>query len=248
MRSRVVARSVTLLALLLACAPTTNEGSQEERILVFSRTTGFRHESIEAGVAALSARAAEAGIGVDATEDAGAFTGENLSRYGVVVFLSTTGDVLGPAQQGALEAYVAGGGGFAGIHSAADTEYDWPWYGELVGAYFLSHPPGIHEATLHVADADHPATATLPDPWVREDEWYDFRDVQPGLSVLLEIDETTYKPPADEPAPEPRPIAWHRDFDGGRTFYTGLGHTSESWSDPRFLDHVWGGVMWALGR
>lgn len=236
-----------LVALPLACSPTANEGAQEPRILVFSKTTGYRHASIEPGVAALRARAEEAGVAVDATEDAGAFTTENLDRYAAVVFLSTTGDVLNAGQQAAMEAYVTGGGGFAGIHSASDTEYDWPWYGELVGAWFESHPPGIHAATLHVAEAGHPATATLPDPWTREDEWYDLRDVQPGLSVLLEIDESSYKSPADDPAPDPRPIAWYRVFEGGRTFYTALGHTSESWAEPAFLDHVWGGVTWVRG-
>ena len=245
-------RHATAVSLLIAlslvvCSPTANEGAQEPRILVFSKTAGFRHASIEPGRAALTARAGEAGIAVDATEDAGVFTTGTLARYGVVVFLSTTGDVLDSGQQAAMEAWVRGGGGFVGIHSASDTEYDWAWYGELVGAYFQSHPPGIHAATLHVAEAVHPATAALPDPWMREDEWYDLRDLQPGLSVLLEIDESTYKSAAENPAPSPRPIAWYRDFDGGRTFYTALGHTSESWAEAAFLDHVWGGVVWALG-
>ena len=237
-----------LVVISLACSSTANEGAQERRILVFSKTAAFRHASIEPGVAALTARASEQGLGVDATEDAGAFTSGNLARYAAVVFLSTTGDVLDGGQQEALEGFMRAGGGFVGIHSASDTEYDWAWYGELVGAYFDGHPPGVHEATLHVAEADHAATATLPDPWTREDEWYDLRDVQPGLSVLLEIDESTYKSPADDPDPEPRPIAWYRAFDGGRTFYTALGHTSESWSEAAFLDHVWGGLDWVLGR
>lgn len=236
-----------LIALPFGCSPTANEGAQELRILVFSKTAEFRHASIESGVAALTARAQQSGVAVDATEDAGAFRSDNLARYAAVVFLSTTGDVLDAGQQAAMEAFIRAGGGFAGIHSASDTEYDWAWYGELVGAYFESHPPGIHDATLHVAEAGHPATAQLPDPWTREDEWYDLRDVQPGLSVLLEIDESTYKSPAENPAPDPRPIAWHREFDGGRTFYTALGHTSESWTEPAFLDHVWGGVTWVLG-
>jgi type 1 glutamine amidotransferase len=236
-----------VLALALACSPTANGGAQEPRILVFSKTAAFRHASIEPGVAALTARAAREGFAVDATEDGEDFTGANLARYVAVVFLSTTGDVLNAAQQEALEAYMRGGGGFAGIHSASDTEYDWPWYGELVGAYFDGHPPGVYSATLHVAEDGHAATSSLPDPWIRTDEWYDLRDVQPGLAVLLEIDETTYKSPAQSPAPEPRPIAWYREFDGGRTFYTALGHTSESWAEEAFLDHVWGGVLWAAG-
>ena len=239
--------SALLLGLVLSCTSTTAQETQEPRVLVFSKTAAYRHASIEPGIAALTGRAAQEGVGLDATEDAGAFTGENLSRYTAVVFLSTTGDVLGLVQQEALEAFIRAGGGFVGIHSASDTEYDWPWYGELVGAYFDGHPPGIHDATLHVADADHPATASLPDPWMRADEWYDLRDLQPGISVLLDIDETTYKSPAENPAPDPRPIAWYREFDGGRTYYTALGHTSESWSDAPFVEHVWGGLTWVLG-
>jgi type 1 glutamine amidotransferase len=239
-------RRVALFAAALSCSPSMQSVSGP-RVLVFSRTAAFRHASIEPGVNALQARARAEGIGMDATEDEGAFTSDNLARYDAVVFLSTTGDVLGPSEQGALERFVRGGGGFVGIHSASDTEYDWPWYGALVGAYFQSHPPGVHSATLVVADASHAATHTLPTPWVRTDEWYDFRDVQPGLSVLLEIDESSYKTPAESPAPAPRPIAWYRDFDGGRSFYTALGHTEESWSESLFLDHVWGGITWTMG-
>jgi type 1 glutamine amidotransferase len=245
MKARTTFR-VLLLVAVPACSPSTQGDTQEPRVLVFSKTAAFRHSSIEPGIAALTARAAAEGVGLDATEDAAGFTGANLARYAAVVFLSTTGDVLGPAQQSALEAFVRAGGGFVGIHSASDTEYGWPWYGELVGAYFASHPPGIRTGTLLVAEPSHPATASLPSPWSRPDEWYDFRDVQPGLSVLLEIDEASYKTPDESPAPAPRPIAWYREFDGGRTFYTGLGHTEESWADPLFLGHVWGGVTWVL--
>jgi type 1 glutamine amidotransferase len=236
-----------LVGILLACTSATGDGAEEPRILVFTKTAAFRHASIEPGVTALTKRAAQSRVGVDATEDAALFTDANLSRYAAVVFLSTTGDVLGAGEQEVLEEFVRAGGGFVGIHSASDTEYDWPWYGELIGAYFDGHPPGVHGAVLHVADAGHPATTGLPDPWTRSDEWYDLRDVQPGLSILLDIDEATYKSPAQNPAAEPRAIAWYREFDGGRTFYTALGHTSESWADPYFLDHVWGGVTWVMG-
>ncbi|HET9947837.1 MAG TPA: ThuA domain-containing protein, partial [Longimicrobiales bacterium] len=206
--ARVLLVGAALVALLAGCDPATDGlSAQSARILVLSRTAGYRHASIEPAIEALRARAREAGVGLDATEDPEVFRPSELARYRAVVFLSTTGDVLAEPEQAALEAYVRGGGGFAGIHSAADTEYDWPWYGELVGAYFESHPPGVHEATLHVIDRTHPATASLPDPWTRSDEWYDFRDVQPGLHALLAIDEHTYKDPADA-APESRPIAW----------------------------------------
>lgn len=239
--------ALVLAPAILACSSPAADGEVDTEVLVFSRTVAYRHASIEPGIEALREMAGEAGIGLTATEDPDVFSDGGLAPYDAVVFLSTSGDVLDEDQQSALEAFVHRGGGFAGIHAAADTEYDWPWYGELVGAYFEWHPPGIYTATLHVAEADHPATAALPDPWVRDDEWYDLRDVQEGLSILLEIDETTYKTADDDPLPTPRPIAWYREFDGGRTFYTALGHTSASFDEPAFRAHVWGGLQWVLG-
>lgn len=231
---------------VFACASPTSDPDPATRLLVFSRTMAYRHASIEPGIQALREMADEAGFGLTATEDPQVFSPSGLAEYDAVIFLSTTGDVLDSEQQDALEGFIRGGGGFVGIHSASDTEYDWPWYGELVGAYFDSHPPGIRTATLLVVADDHPATAEIPSPWVRDDEWYDFRDVQPGLSILLDIDETTYKTSTEAPLPTPRPIAWYRRFDGGRTFYTALGHTSESYGDPAFRAHVWGGVRWVV--
>lgn len=236
-----------LLAALLACSSPAAGDDARPRVLVFSRTVAYRHASIEAGVEALRETAEGGGVEVIASEDAGMFQPTVLAGFDAVVFLSTTGDVLDDEQQAALEAFVHAGGGFVGIHSASDTEYEWPWYGRLVGAYFDGHPPGIRSATLLVAEGEHPATASVPDPWVRSDEWYDLRDVQPGLSILLEIDETTYKTSEEAPLTTPRPIAWYREFEGGRSFYTALGHTSESYDEPAFRAHVWGGLTWVLG-
>jgi type 1 glutamine amidotransferase len=233
--------AAALLALAVSCSSTSSE-EREPRILLFAKTAAFRHESIGPAVAALRLIAADEGVSVDATEDAASFTPSELARYDAVVFLLTTGDVLDDRQQGALEGFVAHGGGFAGVHSATDTEYGWPWYGELVGARFVRHAPGVHSARLSVRVGNHPATVGLPTPWARMDEWYEFRDLQPGLTVLLDLDETSYKTAAENPAPAPRPIAWSRAFAGGRSFYTALGHTSESWSEPLFLAHVWGGI------
>jgi cytochrome c len=231
------------------CTSTLPEGASV-RVLLFTRTTGFRHDSIEPAVAALRELALSSGGTAEATEDPRVFNATDLARYDVVVFLLTTGDVLNESQQSALMEFVRGGGGFAGVHSATDTEYEWPWYGQLVGAYFATHPadPGVRQGRVLVRATGHPATTGLPTPWVRSDEWYEFRDVQPGSTVLLDIDETSYKTPAENPAPQPRPIAWFRAFDGGRAFYTALGHTAESWSEPHFLAHVWGGVVAAAGE
>ena len=215
------------------------------RVLVFSRTTGFRHSSIEPGIAAIRGLGAANDFEVDATEDAGLFTAANLGRYQAVVFLSTTGDVLNAAQEAAFMAYIRNGGGFAGIHAAADTEYGWPWYGDLLGARFARHPAPA-TARLQVEDRDHLSTRTLPDPWNRFDEWYDFQRNPrgQGVIVLLNLDEASY--PGGQMGSD-HPIAWYHEFDGGRAWYTAGGHTDASYSEPRFLEHLLGGIRYAAG-
>ena len=218
-------------------------------VLVFSRTTGFRHESIPAGIEAVRRLGREDGFAVDATEDPAAFTTENLSRYDVVAWLSTSGDVLDDTQRAAFEGYVRGGGGYVGVHGAADTEYDWPWYGGLVGAYFREHPDP-QPAMVRVEDPKHPSTAHLGVTWTRFDEWYDYRTNPratariPGITVLLSVDESTY---TGAGMGEDHPIAWCQLYEGGRAFYTGLGHTTESFAEPAFLAHLVGGIRWAAG-
>jgi len=214
------------------------------RVLVFSRTAGFRHESIPAGVAALRAMGAANGFNVVATEDAAVFSDDGLAPFDAVVFLSTTGDVLDVPQQAALRRYIGSGAGYVGIHAAADTEHDWPWYGRLVGAYFAGHPR-IQEATVLVADRAHPSTSMLPQRWTRTDEWYDYGASPRGnVHVLASLDERSYEGGA---MGSDHPIAWCHEFDGGRSWYTGGGHTNESWAEPLFLEHVRGGILWAAG-
>ncbi|MER6826896.1 ThuA domain-containing protein [Streptosporangium sp. NPDC000563] len=213
-------------------------------VLVFSKTAGFRHDSIPAGIAALGELATENGFTVDATEDAGVFTAENLARYRAVVFLMTTGDVLDAAQKTAFESYVADGGGYVGVHSAADTEYDWPFYGGLVGAYFSSHPE-IQQVTVRVEDGAHPSTAHLPTTWVRTDELYNYRtNPRSTVHVLATLDESTY---SGGSMGDDHPIAWYRTYEGGRSWYTGLGHTIESYGEPNFRAHLYGGLRYAAG-
>ena len=214
------------------------------RVLVFSKTSGFRHSSIAVGGDAIEQLGIANGFAVDRTEDAAAFTASQLAAYDAVVFLSTTGDVLDPEQQGAFEGYIRNGGGYVGIHSAADTEYDWTWYGGLVGAYFLSHPE-LQDATLVVEDHVHESTSHLDDTWTRFDEWYDFRDdPRERVHVLLNVDPPTLP---DSQMTADHPIAWCHDYDGGHAWYTALGHTDESWADPAFLQHVLGGIRTAAG-
>jgi len=211
-------------------------------VLVFSKTVGYRHASIPAGIAAIKALGAEHHVEVDATEAGSTFSDVGLAKYRVVVFLSTTGAVLDSDQHAAFERFVRRGGSFVGIHSATDTEYEWPWYGKLVGAYFLKHPP-IQSATVKVVDASHVSTRHLPAQWTRTDEWYNFRSPpDTGVDVLLRIDESTY---TGGTMGESHPMAWCHAYDGGRAWYTALGHTVESYSDPLFLRHLWGGIAWA---
>jgi uncharacterized protein len=212
---------------------------------VFSRTLGFRHDSIPDGIAALRALGGAHGFAVDATEDPSVFEPGGLAAYRVVVFLSTTGDVLAGSERDALRDFVRRGGGFVGIHAAADTLYDWPWYGELVGTWFRRHP-AIQPATVRVADPRHASTRGLPDPWPRTDEWYDFRaNPRPHVHVLLTVDESSYQ--GGDMGPD-HPIAWYHDVEGGRSWYTALGHVREAYADPRFLGHLLGGIQYAAGR
>lgn len=215
------------------------------RVLVFTRTTGFRHASIADGIAAVREIGAEAAFDVDATEDPAVFSNAQLRRYAAVVFLSTTGDVLDTNGQGAFERYVRAGGGFVGVHSATDTEYRWPYYGRLVGAYFSRHP-AVQRARLKVEDPTHVSTRSLPDPWERSDEWYDFRaNPRPRVHVLLTIEETSY---TGGGMGTDHPIAWCHAVDGGRAWYTALGHTQETYSERSFRDHLRGGIEYAAGR
>ncbi|WP_415924513.1 ThuA domain-containing protein [Streptomyces sp. MI02-7b] len=217
-----------------------------KRVLVFSRTAGFRHDAIPTGIAALKELGASANITVDSTEEPKQFTTNNLARYDAVVFLSTTGDVLNAEQQQAFENYVKGGGGYMGVHAAADTEYDWPFYGGLVGAYFQGHPQ-IQKATVRTEDHVHPATAHLDEAgWEHTDELYNYRTNPRGqVHVLATLDETTYQGGTMK---GDHPIAWCQTYESGRSFYTGLGHTKESYAEPAFRQHLLGGLRYAVGQ
>jgi PKD repeat protein len=232
------------------------------RALVFSRTTGFRHDSIPAGIAAIKKLGTDHNFQVDATEDPSIFNDDALAHYDVVVFLSTTGDPLNDTQQAAFERYIRKGGGYAGIHAAADTEYTWTWYGKLVGAYFRNHPAGTPEADVLVEDLDHHSTKTLPARWHRTDEWYNYQrpegavvggggdDWSPreaGVHVLIKMDESTYGEDDGNTTDDDHPISWCQRYDGGRSFYTGMGHTQASFSEPLYLDHLLGGLEVAAG-
>lgn len=215
------------------------------KVLVFSKTEGFRHASIPAGIQAIQKLGAENGFEVDTTENAERFTEDSLSQYSAIIFLNTTGDVLNNRQEADFERYIQAGGGYVGIHSATDTEYDWPWYGKLAGAYFHDHPAGTAKAKLIVLDKNHPSTKEIPDNWEHTDEWYNFKDVNPDTKVLLKVDEKSYK---GGTMGDDHRISWYHEYDGGRAWYTELGHTEASYTEPVYLKHILGGIQYAIGK
>lgn len=217
---------------------------QPPTVLIFSKTNGYRHQSIPAGIAAIKKLGTENNFLVETTEDSLAFNDANLAKYKAVIFLSPTGNVLGAEQQTALENYIRKGNGFVGIHAATDCEYDWPWYVKMVGASFLSHPKQ-QMAKLVVTDKKNQSTKHLPDVWERKDEWYNFKNMNPDVKVLLKIDETSYEGGKNG---DNHPMAWYHSYDGGRAFYTELGHTDEAFSEPAFLQHLLGGIKYAIKK
>ncbi|GMN10181.1 hypothetical protein MTsPCn9_14040 [Croceitalea sp. MTPC9] len=216
-------------------------------VLVFTKTKGFRHESIATGVKALREIGRKNNFIVLRTESSEDFNSENLANYNLVVFLSTTMDVLDASEQKAFEKYIQSGGSFLGVHAASDTEYDWPWYGKLVGGYFESHPnnPNVREAKINVLTKDHKSTVHLEDNWTRSDEWYNYKNLNPKVTVVMNLDENSYEGGTNGAN---HPIAWYHEYDGGRAYYTGGGHTNESYVELEFRQHLLGAIEWCLGR
>ncbi|MBI1343331.1 MAG: ThuA domain-containing protein [Terrimonas sp.] len=248
MTKNIISKHSITSFLLLLCSGIGVMAAQKPKpaVLVFYKTAAFYHKSIPAGLRAIQELGRENNFSVDTTNDATQINLVNLKQYKAVIFLSTTGDILNDGQQEAFKQYIRSGGGFMGIHAATDCEYDWSWYGQLVGAYFGGHP-AQQTATLHIADKRHPSTLHLPDPWIRKDEWYSFKWMEPGLNILVTIDENSYSLGKLKPMGE-HPMAWYHDFDGGRAFYTELGHTEESFSEPLYLQHLLGGIQYTMGK
>ncbi len=239
-----------LIAILALSMASCSGRSGKAKVLVFSKTAGFHHESIPEGIAAIQKLGSQHNFEVDTTTNPEWFTEDSLKKYAAVVFLSTTGDVLNNVQEAEFERYIQAGGGFAGIHAAADTEYDWGWYGRLVGGYFLTHPgirdsfPNVQPGTLQVVNKDHISTKDLPAQWRRTDEFYSFKKMDSSVNVLLKIDEGSFKGGYMNGN---HPMAWYHDYDGGRAWYTNLGHTNETYGEDLFLKHLWGGLQYAMG-
>lgn len=242
--------------LVLGTQSYCQEKDKSIRVLVFSKTEGFRHESITNGIKALWEIGQKSDWNLTATEDAAYFNDEFLNSFDVAVWLNTTGDVLNSEQEAAFVRWYRRGKGYVGIHSATDTEYDWPWYGQLIaGAYFKTHPATQH-GTLIVENTDHPSMELFRrmnmKTWTVVDEWYTFRaSPRDVVNVLLSLDEETVIDKGNNPQEVimgDHPIAWWHHFDGGRAFYTERGHTPESFDEPLFRSHLKGAIEWAAGK
>ena len=229
--------------LCLSLRPAENLEKKPLKVLIFSKTLGFRHKSINDGIVAIKKLGVENGFIADTTENAANINKENLKNYKAIIFLSPTGEFFNEEQKVAFRDYIRGGGAFVGIHAATDCLFKWEWYGKMIGGYFINHP-ATQEAVLNITDTKHPATKSIISPWKRKDEWYNFRYTNPNIKVLLKLDESSYNGGKNGAN---HPIAWYHKFEGGRVFYTGLGHTPESYtSDEYFLKHLLGGIKYAL--
>lgn len=245
-----------MLSLLLSMLFFSSKAQQPDQkqhsklnVLVFSKTEGYRHKSIADGIKMFSELAQQENWALTATEDAGLFTPEFLKRFDVVVFLNPTHNVLNEEEQKAFKQFMESGKGFVGIHAASDCEYDWPWYGKLVGAYFKIHPP-TQEATVVCEDTNHPAMLPFEGmkSYTTTDEWYSFTsNPRSHVHVLAHLDESSIKQTNKENNWHmgDHPLIWYQEENGMRSFYTGFGHTSEAYQDPKIRAHIAGAVNWA---
>lgn len=241
----------SILFILLSLLSMDVFAQPQFKALLFTKTAGWHHESINEGVDGIKKLAKRHQFDVHWQEDANRFNSDYLSQFDVIIFLNTTGDILNSEQQRAMEKFIQSGKGFVGIHSASDTEYEWPWYTQLVGRMFKIHPAN-QTTRVMVETPDFPGLERMPDSFLWTDEWYEFGEEQAeGLNYLLTIDESLYDASADwgenksEGMGDFHPVAWYHEFDGGRSFYTAMGHMSETYSDRMFLEHIYGGIYWA---
>jgi uncharacterized protein len=240
------------LAIVTLCIqPKASAQTKQFKALLVTTTNGWHHESLHYGVVALKELAARNYFDVVLFENPKGFTDKYLEQFQVIIFLNTTGDILDSAQQKVMERFIKSGKGYVGIHSASDTEYDWDWYTKLVGRMFNIHPV-IQTAKLNILDATFPGLQGFANNKLWTDEWYEFGpEKTTGLNYVLAVDESTYDPKADWGAKKGtgmgklHPVSWYHNYDGGRSFYTALGHLPAIYSDQAFLNHLYAGILWA---
>lgn len=244
MKSRLMILAGTLSIAILSFSFAFSGHKKSPRVLVFYKTAGYYHTCIPVGIEAFKKLGQENNIDFYFTKDSLDFNDKNLKKFGAVIFFNTTGNVLDENGQKAMENFIRSGKGFVGIHSAADTEYKWPWYNQLVGAWFKNHPEQ-QNAKMKVANQSFIATQDMPAEWTKLEEWYNFRDTHwDKTTTLVTLDEKSYTGGANG---DFHPISWYQEFDGGRSFYTGIGHRDETFGDPVYMKHLLGGIKYALG-
>ncbi len=244
MIKQLLTKASILLCLVVLVSSCQQKRSGNPKILVFSKTTGFHHSSISAGNTALLKLGQENNMEVDTTSNADIFNEDSLKNYSAVVFLNTSGDVLNNYQEADFERYIQAGGGFVGIHTAAETEIDWGWYRRLVGGYIASNTE-VKSAKLSVVDKSHASSKELNETWEITDEWPTFKNLNPSIKVLVKANKDVFNNPEVK---EDSPISWYHDYDGGRSFYTAVGHQDASFSDAQFLNQLLGGIQYAIGK
>jgi type 1 glutamine amidotransferase len=237
-----------ILALLFVVLSSAAGYAQQFKVLLFTKTAAFHHTSIHEGVTAIQNLGARHNFTVEWRENADVFRESMLKNFAAVIFLNTTGDILNAEQQAAFEKYIQSGKGWVGVHAAADTEYDWEWYTKMVGMMFHTHP-AQQTAYLDVVDSNFPGLERFPKRMLWTDEWYEYQKPYKSnnLKFLIMLDEKTYDPKSSKGTGmgKEHPISWYHNYDGGRAFYTGLGHIGLVYSDQSFLDHLYGGIYWA---
>ncbi len=233
--------------------------AEGKKVLLFSKTTGFRHEeSIEAGKAKFEELASQEGWFLHNTESAGVFNGDQLAKFDVVIFNNSTGRVLTDEQRVLVQEYVENGGKLIGIHGAGDDSHHWDWYqGKLLGAKFSHHPldPQLQEAQVMLDDGAESVLAEgLSKGWKHTDEWYIFFE-NPRASDF----DILYTINGDQIIPngnllwikdknwgmgEDHPVAWSKKVGNGKTFYTSMGHHAAVWEQKAFVDMLVNAVNW----
>ena len=208
-------------------------------VLVITETKGWVHDSIESGLKLIQNIGNKNNFNVYHSDNSNVITYRNLKEIKTIIFLNTTEEILTDVEQKVMESFIKSGKGFVGVHAAADTEYNWQWYGKLVGAYYRNHPEVMNGKILTI---NHKITNHLDSEWEIEDEWYNFDYVNYDINILLHLDEDSY---IGGEHPDYHPITWYHEYDGGRSFYTGLGHTKEVYYDERFIKLLEKGILYA---
>lgn len=248
MRTKVSFIATVFITLVLSCA-----FGAEPRVLVYQKNgKGFVHDNLAASAATIQELGKQNGFGVDVSTNAAVFSDENLKKYRALIFANSNNEAFeNDEQRAAFQRFVRDGGGFMGIHSSTGSERQWIWFQQMQGAKFLRHAP-LQKFTVNVIEPSHPSTAHLGGTWAWEDECYFFTNVNSGIKVLLSADTSSLKDSKLASAPGQKsngvfPLAWYHEFDGGRVFYTSLGHKIEYYSEPAFRKHLLGGIRWVMG-